>query len=411
MFSFRFLDAIIIIPKFSANLAKIIVYSKKSFYLCTRQIVDIALWCNGSTSDSGSACEGSNPSKATIQQHLADFYRLFSFQPMNAAPKVSVMMLTYNHEKYIAEAIRGVVLQKFDHPFELVIGDDCSTDNTLRICREWQQRYPHIIKILERERNIGVHRNLMETLSACTGEYLAKCEGDDYWCNKHKLTRQVEYMEKHPECNVTFHRVINYYSHNNTKSLSNGGQKTDTTINDLSRSNYITNLSVMYRRSVLPQIPSWISEVAAPDYTLHMLHASTGHIHYFATPMAVYRKHSQGMWGVADNEKQLRMAMKSRERLIEHFYDNATVKEGLINTYTSIALSLAVIYEKNSNAEKLAEIKLAILKHQAEWNEDTFLAHLNSRKIQVSAPKESKLISYMRKLRGFISRMMPLPRI
>lgn len=330
---------------------------------------------------------------------------------MNAVPKVSVMMLTYNHEKYIAEAIRGVVLQKFSHPFELVIGDDCSTDNTLHICKEWQQRYPHIIKIIEREKNVGVHRNLMETLAACTGEYLAKCEGDDYWCSKHKLARQVDYMEKHPDCNVTFHRVINYYSHNNTKSLSNGGQSANTTIKELSRSNYITNLSVMYRRAALPQIPSWISEVAAPDYTLHMLHASTGYIHYFSTPMAVYRKHSQGMWGVADNEKQLRMAMKSRERLITHFQDNDIVRDGLISTYTSIALSLAIIYENNHEHEKLSDIKRAVLEVQPDWNDDTFSARLNSRKTQASAPIESKLISYLRKLRGLVSRMMPLPRI
>ena len=321
------------------------------------------------------------------------------------------MMLTYNHEKYIGEAIRGVVLQKFDYPFELVIGDDCSSDNTLNICREWQKRYPHIIKILERKTNIGVHRNLIETLSACTGEYLAKCEGDDYWCSKHKLCRQVKYMDSHPDCNVCFHRVINYYSHNNTKSLSNGRQKSNTTINDLARRNYITNLSVMYRRKALPKLPSWIEEVAAPDYTLHMLHAETGYIHYFNTPMAVYRKHSQGMWGVANNTKQLHMAMKSREKLIEYFNNNASVKHGLIDSYTHIALSLALIYENSAETNKFNEVKLSLMKFHPEWNEVTFSEQLMVLKKQPSTSKKSTIITFLRKLRGFISRMMPLPHI
>ena len=133
---------------------------------------------------------------------------------MNAAPKVSVMMLTYNHEKYIDEAIRGVVLQKFSQPFELIIGDDCSTDNTLRICRDWQRRYPHVIKIIEREKNVGVHRNLMETLAACTGEYLAKCEGDDYWTDPLKLQKQVDFMEANPEYSVCFHDCTVYNTWN-----------------------------------------------------------------------------------------------------------------------------------------------------------------------------------------------------
>lgn len=321
------------------------------------------------------------------------------------------MMLTYNHDQFINEAIRSVVLQKFDKPFELIIGDDCSTDNTLSICKEWQKRYPHIIKILERPYNIGVQRNLLETLNVCTGKYLAKCEGDDYWCSKHKLRRQVEYLEQHPNCNVCFHRVINYYSHNNTKSLSNGKQKTDTTINDLAKSNYITNLSVMYRRSALPILPEWLSEVPAPDYTLHMLHATSGYIHFINKPMAVYRKHSQGVWGVAAHEKQLKMALNSRIKLIEYFQDNVPVKNELIETFTSIALSLITLYQNNNDTSNALNVKNLILKYHTDWEEEDFQAKLEQYNSKLIKSQKNKIIIFLQKLRGFVSRILPLPKI
>lgn len=330
---------------------------------------------------------------------------------MGNIPLVSVMMLTYNHGRYIGEAIRGVVFQKFNHQFELVIGDDCSTDDTLQVCREWQKRFPHIIKILERPRNIGVQRNLIETISACRGKYLAKCEGDDYWCSKHKLRRQVDYMERHSDCNVCFHRVINYYSHNNTKSLSNSRQKTDTTIADLAKSNYITNLSVMYRRSVLPDLPDWLPEVPAPDYSLHMLHAATGYIHFIDLPMAVYRKHAQGVWGIAAQEKQLRIAMNSRVKLIEYFSSNAAVRSGLVCAFTSIALSLAAIYDGNEEADKAEDVKRQIMRFHEDWDDDTYANQLNAHIVKQKGANRSVAKMLLRKLRGLLSRMVPLPRI
>ena len=108
---------------------------------------------------------------------------------------VSVDMITYNHEPYIKQAIEGVVMQKTNFPFELVIGEDCSTDRTREICIEYQKKYPDIIKLLLPEKNLGMNENGLQTVQACTGKYIALCEGDDYWTDPYKLQKQVDFLE------------------------------------------------------------------------------------------------------------------------------------------------------------------------------------------------------------------------
>ena len=102
-----------------------------------------------------------------------------TYSPLEEEVMVSVCMITYNHEAYIAQAIEGVLMQQTDFPIELVIGEDCSTDRTRAICLEYQQRHPGIIRLALRERNIGMMPNFVQTLQACEGKYIALCEGDD----------------------------------------------------------------------------------------------------------------------------------------------------------------------------------------------------------------------------------------
>ena len=111
------------------------------------------------------------------------------------APCVSVFMLAYNHEKYIAEAIESVLMQKTNFDFEIVIGEDYSTDNTRQIILGYQKKYPGKFKLLLHEKNIGAMANQMAVFGACTGKYIAMCEGDDYWTDPLKLQKQVDFLE------------------------------------------------------------------------------------------------------------------------------------------------------------------------------------------------------------------------
>ena len=119
-------------------------------------------------------------------------------------PLVSVKMITYNHAPFIAQAIDGVLMQKTNFPFELVIGEDCSTDGTREIVFEYQKKYPDIIRIITSDNNVGGKKNSYRTRKACRGKYIAFCEGDDYWHHPQKLQKQADYMEGHPECGLAF---------------------------------------------------------------------------------------------------------------------------------------------------------------------------------------------------------------
>lgn len=117
-------------------------------------------------------------------------------------PLVSVHMITYNHEPYIARAIEGVLSQETSFPIELVVGEDCSTDRTREIALDYQQRYPDIIRVITSDENVGMCANANRVSKDCGGKYLAFCEGDDYWHHPKKLQMQVDYLESHPECGL-----------------------------------------------------------------------------------------------------------------------------------------------------------------------------------------------------------------
>ena len=115
-------------------------------------------------------------------------------------PKLSVILITYNHEKYIEKALDLVLSQVTDFPFEIVIGDDCSPDDTKNIIREYRDKYPDIIRIVHREKNTGRPTlNVYETTMKCRGDYLAYLEGDDYWTDSDKLQKQMDFLNEHPE--------------------------------------------------------------------------------------------------------------------------------------------------------------------------------------------------------------------
>ena len=115
---------------------------------------------------------------------------------------VSVLMLAYNHEQYIKKAIKSVIEQKTNFIFELVIGEDCSDDATLRIILEYAKQYPSLIKVVQSDANVGMVRNFYRSFVACSGKYVAFCEGDDWWHSSDKLQKQVEYMECHLQCGL-----------------------------------------------------------------------------------------------------------------------------------------------------------------------------------------------------------------
>lgn len=119
---------------------------------------------------------------------------------MNDDILVSVEMVTYNHEKYIAHALESILMQKVTFKYEILIGDDCSNDKTLEILRDYEKKYPDIIYVYHRENNLGVTKNLYDISMKCRGKYIAILEGDDFWVDEYKMQKQVDFLENNSEC-------------------------------------------------------------------------------------------------------------------------------------------------------------------------------------------------------------------
>ena len=126
---------------------------------------------------------------------------------MLSEPMISVFLLTYNHEKYIAKAIESVLMQVTEYSYEILIADDCSTDRTSELVNEYYKKYPDKIKLIKPKHNIGATNLHCRFLDIARGKYIAGLEGDDYWCDKYKLQKQVDFLENHKEYIACTHRV------------------------------------------------------------------------------------------------------------------------------------------------------------------------------------------------------------
>ena len=208
---------------------------------------------------------------------------------------VSVCMITYNHEPYIKQAIEGVLMQKCKFQIELVIGEDCSTDNTRKICEDYTPKYPQI-KLLLTESNLGVMSNFIRTLQNCTGKYIALCEGDDYWIDPYKLQKQVDFLEGNTEFSMCFHNSLVVYESSRKKPhLFTTIDKNEYDIQDIiQKSWFISTASIVFRTDLYDKT-EWINYVAGGDIALQYILATKGKIGAINEVMAVYRKHNTSL--------------------------------------------------------------------------------------------------------------------
>jgi glycosyltransferase involved in cell wall biosynthesis len=215
-------------------------------------------------------------------------------------PLISVCMITYNQEKYISQAIEGILIQKTNFPIELVIGEDCSTDRTRAICLEYQEKSPKIIKLLLPEKNLGMAQNLVKTLSAGTGKYIAFCEGDDYWIDPYKLQKQVDFLENYSSTTYLFtNRKIVYENSlmQTTKTIISKSKNQIYTTKDILSGFNPGIQSVCFRRENLnfTLLKEYITTING-DRLLPYLLSLEGKIRCLSDVTAVYRLTGQGVF-------------------------------------------------------------------------------------------------------------------
>lgn len=219
---------------------------------------------------------------------------------------VSIYCITYNHEKFIAEAIDGFLMQITTFPFEIIIGEDCSTDDTMRIIKNYEKEYPHLIKVLTSDTNIGMQKNFERTFKACKSPYIALCEGDDCWKKSNKLQKQITFLEANPNYSMSCHNSETYDDATNKtiQIFPDIKNEKDFSLDDLLNTNIVNTCTVVYRNLNI-NISEIFIKIPLGDWPLHMLHAEYGKIKFFPENMARYRVHPGGVWSSIDRLKQL----------------------------------------------------------------------------------------------------------
>lgn len=216
-------------------------------------------------------------------------------------PIVSICCITYNHEKYIKDAIEGFLMQETVFPYEIIIHDDASTDSTASIIKSYAEKNLNIVSIIQKENQYSQRINVLSTFvyPIARGKYIALCEGDDYWTDPLKLQKQIGYMEQHPECTLCVHASTDVdetgeFVKKRVRYKSNRIVPIDDLI--LGGGGFAVLASTIYPSRLLSKLPSYYFKSPVGDVPLHLFLATQGNVFYFYDNMSNYRTCVPGSW-------------------------------------------------------------------------------------------------------------------
>lgn len=214
-------------------------------------------------------------------------------------PLVSVHLLTYNHAKFIAQSIESVVNQQTNFPFEIVIGDDHSTDGTSQIVDQYAAQYPDLIKVVRGKTNGGPQPNSIRILENSQGKYMAALEGDDYWIDPLKIQKQADFMEQNPDFAICFTNTrVEFFENNEEPYLLNSNIEKDVfELKDLIAETevwFMGTATLFYTMTSIFPVQPWFHKTKSGDIPMIMLAARHGKIKYLPDVTAAYRRHAAG---------------------------------------------------------------------------------------------------------------------
>jgi glycosyltransferase involved in cell wall biosynthesis len=243
-------------------------------------------------------------------------------------PVATVLMLAYNHSPYIRQSIESIVNQKTSFPFELIIGEDCSTDDTRKIVLDYGREYPEIVRAITSERNVGGRANLRRVEEACRGEYVAYCEGDDYWHEQDKLQRQITFLESHPDYALVHSDFRTYNVQSGKMAPRTLGLREDLddadAFNDIiSGRRIVFTLTACMPRAVLETVLRECRECYDPRFlmgdTQRWLEiARKGKVKYFSEVQATRRILPESASQSRDPSRVLRFALSAKD-VLDHY--------------------------------------------------------------------------------------------
>jgi glycosyltransferase involved in cell wall biosynthesis len=240
-------------------------------------------------------------------------------------PLLSIICPTYNQEKFIAQTLDGFVMQKTEYPFEIIVHDDASTDNTPNISREYELKFPDFFKNIyqiENQFSKAIMSVTKITFSAARGKYLVLCEGDDYWTDPYKIQKQISFLETHPEYVGCFHNTEERYVDDESKAsflYCGFSSARPVTFSNLAYSNLMPTCSVVFRRGLFGNFPDWYDTLKMGDWPLHLLNAQFGNFWYMPQIMAVHRLHSKSIWMLQDTDLNKQHTIEAYDAMIVGF--------------------------------------------------------------------------------------------
>lgn len=279
---------------------------------------------------------------------------------------VSVSCITFNHAPYIRACLDGFLMQKTSFIFEILIHDDCSTDETREIIEEYSKKYPDIIFPIfqtENQYSKGV-RGMMARFNfpRSRGKYIALCEGDDYWSDPYKLQKQVDFLEANTDFSICFHnmKILNESNPSAIEFTNSKDQESVSSILDLaSKGNFMFTASVVFKKPK-DGFPNWLTDLPIGDYAIHLFNAQFGKIKFLDQVMGVYRIHAGGVWGSFSKEKLYDRWIPMLEQLQDKFSDevNKTLRAQKIYSLLDVYM---ISFEKKDN-KKANEVMSLIMK-------------------------------------------------
>jgi len=255
--------------------------------------------------------------------------------------KVSVLIKAYNHERFIARAVDSVLAQHTDFPFEIIVGEDCSTDGTRDVLLGLRDRHPDRIRLLFRARNLGNIRNLTDTLGACRGAYVALLDGDDFWTSANKLQTQAAYLDANPSFSSCAHNalMVDESAQSALGPYCPWQQSRAITLRRMLISDPVPTSSVMFRRGLFGEFPRWYYTVMMGDWPLHVLNLAHGDMWYDGSVSACHRVHSGGLWSGAEPVRRRMARIEIYERLNEElgFVHDRLIRDRIARQYLALA--------------------------------------------------------------------------
>ena len=243
---------------------------------------------------------------------------LYSKPKIISIPKVSICIITYKNANFIDNCLESIVSQVVNFDYEIIIGEDHSKDETAQIVKKYADSYPNLIKAYLRKQNIGAKQNFLNCFHQCQGEYVIYVEGDDYWTNKHKLQKQVDFLNTHLEASACFHNaeiIFEDGSKRPAQLVNSPNQAFWTNTGDFFKKKetwFMATASVMMRRKYVNPLPSWFNDCKSGDIPMYVILAERGPIGYIPEIMSVYRKHLGG--------QSYTDSIKSKEFLLNRIY-------------------------------------------------------------------------------------------